>query len=308
MVESTLYLPPRDVIAIDPDVTYGVAFVGMGRAGKTTGRGMVGRWWREQGFGEPLGYSASDGFRGLTAKVAEWAGLPLGEHIDDDRYKELLEAYITATDSDELMGLLDSLYRDPEGSDVLRSPAVDKAVPLTAEHPIIRPAVNTAAAYFLRKVIDNPGLKGLPEPPSLTTLDARNMGECLEKFNTAGVQSLGTFVLTCPEEIVIDRKKDLSAAERARELALLKRRNALDRGREIPSTRMTLPVDLGLPLDMHTLLAEGVDAMYEAGVKAATIAGAGIVIPTDRVNPEDEASGLDMVMRGMVNGVSLARI
>ncbi len=296
-----------DVVSFDPTNTYGLSIVGEAQAGKTTLRDIVAEvgqsFYRE---GEILHFSNSNGFRGLTSQVLEVADVSFDDVVPPDEYLRILEGYIDRYDPEELASILDALYYSPLDDEFLRNEAVNSAVALTSEHSQLRPIVNAAGARHMRRLIEEPDIGGMSEKPWLVVLDARNQDECQNKFLTAGVKSIGTLVLTCPEEVVIERKfgANVDSDTFKREVAKLKLRNETDRNRIIG--RMTLPEDLRHKIDIATLVYyDDVDGLYDAGRILATVPNAGAVFATNDLTKAQEAFAVDYLARGVLNAVSV---
>jgi len=287
-------------VRADPDVTLGVLIVGMAQAGKTTFRNMVSREWAAVDGRPVLEFSASNGFRGLTALVLDRSDVAVHETVDENRYLDMLDGYTDNVDADEIDGILDQLYAEPLPEWRLRNTAVNTTVAITSEHPSIRHTVNAAGGRYLRRVIDDPDSAGLDRRPGLVVLDARNQEECLHKFGIANVQPAGSFVLTCPEEIVAMRRArpGASPADIAAEAERLRHRNEVDRQR--PVGAMTLPEDLTTAYEAEELVLLGDSAIVRAGMQIAHEPTSGVVIPTDILTQSDEKYLTRHVMRGMV--------
>lgn len=297
----------HETLPIDSEVTAGIIIVGEAQAGKTTANKIIAGLWPGFANTPVLEFTNSNGFRGLTSVVLQRAGIDTDQPVPKEHYAELLDQYV----SDEanrlaLPALLDSLYRQPLTTEELRNPAVHSAVAYTSEHSLVRPEVNKAGADFLRDALAKPELVGLDEKPGLVILDARNNNECRDKFDRAGVRAIGTLVLTCPEIVVAKRKlpAGTSETEIEAEAARLRERNQTDRQREIG--RMTLPPDFVSPIVLDRLIPTHTNspmtekAIVVAGRLIAAKSNAALVVRTDKIDKQTEATALGLAMSGML--------
>lgn len=289
-VEIASAFSATDVAVIDPTITHGIVVCGMSQAGKTTARDLLCNTWHDfDPDSEVLPFTNSNGFRGLTSIVIEHSGLPQDSAVDEGVFANLLNHYVHDV---ELGPLLHDLYENPLPEDRLRSLAVNSVVAVTAETPYVRPLINRAGAQSLANMLDNPARYGRMEAPGLIILDSRNNHEGQLKFKQAGVRNMGAIVLTCPEEVVVQRKPQ--------SLDLLRRRNIKDRNN--PAGPMTLPEDFGTTFVVDELLAQNhaVKLLNEAGAEVATNHTAAIVMRTDRLTIAQEAFAMDAVVHGML--------
>ncbi len=287
---------PTDVAVIDPSNTLGVLIVGQAQAGKTTLKDIVCETWGAfdpEGFAMP--FANSNGFRGITFLALKYGGIQTDEAVDDIKFQSILESYLEAT---EVESTLERLYADPLDESLLRNPAVDSVVAISAEHPLVRPATNDAGAQLLRVMLNNPGDFGMSEKPGLVVLDTRNCEEGEHKLSEAGVQLMGTLVLTCPEEVIASRKSGVSADS-------IRRRNAADRNRNIG--RMTLPEDFGTTYVVDEMIADDnvTQRLLDAGFAVASSQDAAIVLRTDRLTIREEQDAIDPIMNGMLAACSI---
>lgn len=279
-----------DIAVVDSAVTHGIIVCGMGQAGKTTARDLLCATWHDfDPQAEVLPFTNSNGFRGLTYKVIEHFGLPDDVVVNEEVYATLLDQYVAQAD---MSSLLDSLYEQPLPEAQLRNLAVNSVVSITAETPHVRPLVNMAGARSLADMIEHPLKYGHQEAPGLVALDVRNNQEGQLKFRQACVRNLGTIVLTCPEEVVVQRQPQ--------PLELLKRRNVKDRHN--PIGPMTLPEDFRTTYVVDELLqaAHAQQLLHEAGATVATDEDAAIVMRTDRLTINEEAIAMDAIVHGML--------
>lgn len=297
---------PWDVVVIKNTETYGVSIVGEAQAGKTTLRDIITNTWDKfDPLGGALPFSTSDGFRGLSLEILQRNRADLSARVNESDFMHQVEDFKTGCDEDELTQLLDSAYQRPAHKDYLRSAAVDSVVALASSDADLRPKVNAAGARHLDAILQDPSLAGLAERPSLVVLDARNIDECNRKFTMAGVAILGTFVLTCPEEVVASRKARKNPGLNVfQEVRNLRARNMDDRNREIG--RMTLPEDLEKPLYAHEVVGRPKETAWLAMMGRVAVRNpyiSGIVMPTDRIGIKEEERAVEGILQGMLSGV-----
>jgi hypothetical protein len=297
-----------DIVVTDPDQSLGLVIVGMAQAGKTKLRSIVEETWQEFAPDSPtLSFSNSNGFRGLTAAVLELGDVAGGSEVTEEDFRLMLDNYLSVySPENDVPELLDAMYTQPAPADILRSRAVDSTVAMLSEDLRVRPLVNSAGARFLNKIIEDPTVAHLEERPGLVILDGRSADECRAKFDAAGVNAIGTFVLTCPEEIAADRGFPGASDDVVeREVRRLQERNRVDRARMLG--RMTLPPDLAVSVYVYDLVTEADSrrVLVAAGMLLATAeVPAGAVFATDRVSIEQEEVAVDGLMTGMLLAVN----
>jgi hypothetical protein len=293
---------------VDPSQPVGVTIVGMARAGKSTAYGYLTEAYKQiaPDGTEVLAFSNSNGFRGISLEALVFGKWDLDTPITPEVYTELLGAYLEATELEERAVLLDGLYRNPRPRELLRCRATDDAVPVTSEHASLRAEVNSAGARYLHVITHKPDTVGLPEPPRLVVLDARNIDECIHKFTSASVEPLGAYILTCPEDIAAERdlrKKGITdPAAIAAEAARNRWRNTTDRERLVAP--MTLPEDLTHGVTADDLVKDDGSVekqkLIEAGTASVGDPNRSIVIATNKVNEEVERDVLRYTLGGML--------
>lgn len=293
VTELRLSMPqPWDITAINPDTSHGLVIVGMAQAGKTTLTRLAAKAWQEFDHeAHVLNFSNSDGFRGFAAIAISYAGLDFEQPVNADEFNEQLDDFIASLSIAEVDDLFDELYAAPLRDDILRNPAVNSAVGIVAAHEHLRPVAERSGSDRLKTIVENPNLIRLDRVPSLVLLDSRNQTESLEKFEHAGVRSLGTIVLTCDEEIVVSRNSKAGTVDD------LRKRNQTDRGRQLGP--MTLPEDLSLPFNLTDIHSKH-ETLYAAGILLASIADSGLHIDTAVITEQQEAAALPPLMSGML--------
>lgn len=289
-----------DVIGFDNDTPRGIIVVGQAQAGKTTLTSELIKLW--PAFCDethPLQFSNSNGFRGSTHEILTWANWSSERQVPSAVFADILGEYVESPEIEKLPDILPSYYSSPPGPDVLRSPAVDSAVASTSEHLTLRPLINEVGAVFLSQQIACPEKYGLPARPGLVVLDARNQMECRNKFARAGVMNIGTIILTCPEEVIAQRKLGANAEPAdLRALAdLLRARNTTDRNRSLAP--MTMPDDVKFRFTVDQMHSEV--QLYEAGVISVSEPDSGIVFRTDQLTIAQERDALGLLLAGMLN-------
>jgi hypothetical protein len=238
-----LYIPTPselEITVFENESPYGITIVGEAQSGKSTLCNGITEGWKSL---EPaaciMHFSNSDGFRGLTAEILDTAGISGDRIIDASCTQKIVEEYL------EKYGIcdekLDAYYQSPKPKTVLRTPAVNEMVAFVAEHTQLRPAINRAGSRFMKEIISNPAVAHLEIPPNLFVLDARSIPECSEKFDNAGVQHLGSFILLCRPSVVVDRTDDDNGLTTQQRIKSLEERNRKDRERSI--AKMSLPSD-----------------------------------------------------------------
>jgi len=294
---------------LDLSTPKGLSIVGMAQAGKSTLRNAVVADWLTR-FSDTTVYdlSNSNGYRGVTADILAAHDVDPTSQPTEDAVIEMLDA------SGDILGdddLLDTYYRQPRGKDILRTPAVNAAVSVIAAQEGPHVAINDAATRHIGDVISNPTQYGLSTTPSLVVIDARNGGECEDKFAANDITSLACFILVCDEAVVVDRippsdnelRAELSRDQR---IAALKLRNETDRSRSIG--RMTLPEDYLGVLPAHQYMASGRDEdhdeLFAIGQSSAScFVGAPIVIDTEHTTQEQVQSGIPHILDGALSAV-----
>lgn len=294
----------HDLLDLDHEVTGGIVIVGEAQAGKTTFMNIVTEEWGGIDGRPVYKFSNSDGFRGLTAHVLSRSGVSLDTAVDPATYDGMLGDFGAEIPDDELLALLDGCYSQPAAKEILRSRAVNSVVATTSEHPDVRQLVNAAGSRRMMQVLQQPHLENFAERPGLVVLDARNQGECLRKFDAAGVVPLGTFVLTCSETVAAKRILRGRGGDEAiyQEAARLAQRNETDRRR--PVGAMTCPDDLHPVISATEAMWSGGVALIEAGAEAARNRTAGIVVETDEIDLNDEKYIAKHVLMGAVMELS----
>ena len=238
-----LYIPTPtalEVVVFNNETPYGITIVGEAQSGKSTLCNGITEGWKSL---DPaaciLHFSNSDGFRGLTAEILDTTGISGDTHLDGDRAQKIVEEYLVKYGICD--DRLDTYYQSPKPKTVLRKPAVNEMVAYVAEHRLLRPRVTEAGSRFMKKILSNPSVAHLEVPPNLFVLDARSIPECSEKFDNAGVQQLGAFILLCRPSVVVDRTDDDSGLLKQQRIESLEERNRKDRKRTL--AKMSLPSD-----------------------------------------------------------------
>jgi cytidylate kinase len=296
--------PEREVVAFSNDQPFGISIVGMGQAGKTTLRNGITEAWRRDLDPEAtiVHFSNSDGFRGLTADIIGYAGIPVTETVDESKAKDAIDSFI------EQLGIcteqLNDYYHKPKPNVVWRTNAVNTMVAYVSEHPVIRPMINRAGSRFMKEIIEDPAIMKLDKSPDLFVLDARNIPECTEKFTGAQVKPVGSFILICDEVTVVRRVTDdsgLSTAERIRNLV---ERNKHDSIRELAP--MSLPKDFDHTVEIADAVRErNIAKLYSYGREvAADPCNIPIILDTSDTSPEQTMAAMPFLLSGLISSVT----
>jgi hypothetical protein len=152
-----------------------------------------------------------------------------------------------------------------------------------------------------------PGRADLSERPSFVVLDGRNRFECNEILSIAGVALLGTFVVTCPEEVIATRKAvndpELNIEQ---EIQRLRRRNTDDRSRGLGP--MTLPQDIEMPFNADMLLdfpgEQAWRLAYTGNASRQNPEDSGVIFRTDKMTLDDELHAAKGILRGMFQSIT----
>ncbi len=300
---------PFDTIRIDPREPKGLVIVGMAQSGKTALRKCISHSWSMNFHpeGEVYPFSNSNGFRGVTARAISELGYDHDTPVPDTA--DFVDRLCNHYDLQDSTELLDSFYDAPADDDILRSVAVDSAVPYVSENGRIRPHINAAGSRFIERVLRYPYKAGLKARPGLIIIDGRSQEECVGKFLSADVRPLGTFVLTCPEELAANRNPRITPEMHAAEVSRLQARNKEDRGRVLG--RMTLPEDLSQAFVLHELTdepprCEANRRLLNAGAAIAEDWQAGAVVDTQHLTLDDERRAVELILWGALKRAELA--
>lgn len=281
-----------DVSVFDPTIPRGIVVVGMAQAGKSTFAKAIAEEWRNfDPDNEVLNYSNSDGFRGYTATILKELGHDLELPIESDVFSESLDGFVDSHSESDLAEIATSLYAAPLPNEELRNPAVNSVVAIVGNHEKVRLIIEAASADYLRNIINDPSLIQQDAQPSLTVIDSRNQHDTVEKFEHAGVVLLGSFVLTCNEEVVVARVPDAGPVE------TLRRRNQQDRDRRIGP--MTLPEDLSPSYELAKMYSNP-DMLFMVGAALVMNPESGMHIDTAIVTQEQETAALPPIFAGML--------
>jgi hypothetical protein len=307
-----------------------VAIVGMGQAGKTTLGTMIrGHFLADEPGATVEQFSASSGFRGLTEDLRDYFELPRNIPLDELTAEQLrsipaaemladfagdgealAQAMINATIGDYLneeddgnepwyRQLLEEhfsrYYTNPYSEDRLRNPAVNSLVSQVSVTDA-RSHINDAAARHMRVLCSDDATR-----PDAIIFDARNIAECEDKCVAAGLRRMLTFVLECPEDVVINRTPDIAPEDIEDEIKWLTARNDADRDRDPNRGRMARAEDVDFPIEAHLLL--GVETSYEelaiAGMRAMVDRDVAIIIRTNELDLSQESEVIKYIMAGV---------
>ena len=316
MSEGHLIMPERRLTDFMPryetfdigefKVPFGIAISGMSQAGKSTlGREVQ----RSLGLLVPgiqvLAFPNSNGFRGVARDIVDREGLDENALIPSDMAASLVGQYLGLyTDIEYLV----HLYESPKEG--LRANAVNKIVAHIGDNPILNPLINDASCLFLDKLINTPGYaeKLSMSSPNAVLMDNRcASGEGYDKFRAARMTNAANFIVTCKEQVAIDRIPGTGAEPNHIRVENLRSRNKRDRDRTINPTSMPEDYDGAIAIEKE-LRANHVSALITAGEAAASNPEeVPLTIATDNLHPERISDGIIHVVSGALRVVKQAR-
>lgn len=278
-----------------------ISIVGMAQAGKTTlNNGIYHQIRAIEGDATIVNFSNSAGYRGFTYEALKAAALTDITAIDPAQAEDVLSSYLESGggSAEEF----DGYYRKPGSDEQWRSPAVNATVQYAGIHSGIHDLVNDASSRFMGDVLRDPSLMRLTTCPDFIVLDARNLPECQEKFDTNGLRQISSFILTCDPKVVVDRTRPKTDAERnmsvEERVQVLAGRNKADRERE--KGAMTLPEDYPESIQLsNAVVSQNIENLLYAGVQMASYPDRKpISIDTAHTSIEDIDAAMKYVLRG----------
>ena len=291
-------------VSTDSNITYGISIVGQAQAGKSELARITTEAWSElYPHTEAFHFKSGAGFRSIAAEVMRcgFDNYDYDKKVTESQFLRDVNRFVRDCGTVTLERIIGNAYGGSLRSDKLGSVAVTSAVSYISEHPYFRPRLNEAAGNRLKDILINPRKENLTEKPSVVVFDGRNKDECNEVLSRAGVIVLGTFVMTCPEDVIVTRKmaKD-PEVDAVTEEQRLRERNIADRRRGLGPT--TLPRDLKHSINLDELLDLPNEHLWLAHAGRAITQdpeNAGIIFRTDRLTPGDEHRALPSIIRGM---------